>query len=121
MDAQARARTGREGERLARELMERGGAQILDANWRCSLGELDLVAREADELVFVEVKTRTSTAFGHPAEAVTPRKAARLRRLAAAWLQAHDVHAPGMRVDVIAVLLQPGQPVLVEHLRGVGS
>jgi len=121
MDAKARARTGHEGERLARELLERGGVEILDANWRCSLGELDIVGREGDELVFVEVKTRSSTAFGHPAEAVTPRKVARLRRLAAAWLQAHDVHARGMRVDVIAVLARPGEPVLVEHLRGVGS
>ena len=121
MDAQARVRTGREGERLARELLERDGMEVLDANWRCSLGELDLVAREGEQLVFVEVKTRSSTAFGHPAEAVTPRKVARLRRLAAAWLQAHDVHARGMRLDVVAVLLRPGEPALVEHLRGVGA
>jgi putative endonuclease len=105
---------------LARTVLERAGMQILDANWRCRIGELDIVALEADELVFVEVKTRTSTAFGHPAEAVTARKVARLRRLAGAWLQAHDVHAAGMRIDVVAIVSRTGRPALVEHLRGIG-
>jgi len=120
MDVEARTRTGRDGERLARTVLERAGMQILDTNWRCRIGELDIVALDGDEIVFVEVKTRTSTAFGHPAEAVTARKVARLRRLAGAWLQAHEVHASGMRVDVVAIVSRAGRPALVEHLRGIG-
>ena len=72
--------------------------QVLDRNWRCEHGEIDLVALDGDCLVVCEVKTRRSTAFGEPVEAVTWRKAARLRRLAAAWLAAHDVR-PDARAD----------------------
>ena len=110
---------GREGEALARRWLTDQGMQILDANWRCRIGELDIVALDDDDLAFVEVKTRTSTRFGHPAEAVTPAKVARLRRLAGAWLEAHEVHAGGMRIDVVAVLREPGRPARVEHLKGV--
>lgn len=110
---------GRTGERIAREWLERAGMEILDVNWRCPLGELDIVARDGDTLAFVEVKTRSSTAFGHPAEAVTGAKVARLRRLAGAWLEEHDTYAAGLRIDVVAVLRRPGQPVLVEHVAGV--
>ena len=92
---------------------------MLERNWRCRDGELDLVALDGDELVVVEVKTRRSTAYGHPAEAVTAVKLARVRRLAARWLAAHDVHPRSVRVDVIAVLLRRGQAAQVEHLVGV--
>lgn len=115
-----RGAVGREGERLAREWLTRRGLEILDANWRCRLGELDIVARDGDVLVFVEVKTRSSTAFGHPAEAVTERKVARLRRLAGAWVEAHDVHAAGMRIDVVAILHRRNERPLIEHMQGVG-
>lgn len=111
---------GRTGEEIARAWLSRRGMQILDANWRCPLGELDLVVLDGDELAFVEVKTRTSTAYGHPAEAVTARKLARLRKLAGAWVAEHEVHASGMRIDVVAVLRSPGEPTRVEHLRAVG-
>jgi len=110
---------GREGEVLARRWLERAGLQILDANWRCEHGELDLVALDGDDLACIEVKTRSTTAFGHPAEAVTAAKLARLRRLAGAWVRAHDVHVAGMRVDVVAVLRRSGQPPLIEHIKGV--
>lgn len=112
---------GRDGERLAREWLERQGLEIVDANWRCPLGELDIVARDGDVLAFVEVKTRSSTAFGHPAEAVTTGKLSRLRRLAGAWLAEHEVHASGMRIDVVAILRRPGRPTLVEHVTGVSA
>lgn len=115
-----RAGVGRRGEELALRWLVRQGCEEVDRNWRCREGELDLVVRDGDELVFVEVKTRTSTAFGHPAEAVTPRKVARLRRLAAAWLAAHDVRAERVRVDVVAVLAEPGRRARLEHVRAVG-
>jgi putative endonuclease len=110
---------GAYGERVAARRLTAAGMVLLDRNWRCELGELDLVLREDDVLVFCEVKTRTSTAFGHPLEAVTARKAARLRRLAARWLDEHGVHAPGIRIDLVGVLLAPRGAAEVEHLKGV--
>jgi putative endonuclease len=95
------------------------GFQVLDRNWRCELGEIDIVARDGDCLVVCEVKTRRSTACGHPAEAVTADKASRLRRLAARWLAESGVHPPQVRIDVVAVLRPPTGPALVEHLRAV--
>lgn len=116
----AKDAVGRAGEELARAWLTRQGLQILDVNWRCSIGELDIVALDDDDLAFVEVKTRSSTAYGHPAEAVTGAKLRRLRRLAAAWVSAHEVHAAGMRIDVVAILRRRGQRPLIEHVRGVG-
>ena len=111
---------GAYGERLAAQRLVDAGMVVLDRNWTCDLGELDLVLRDSDVLVFCEVKTRTSSAFGHPLEAVTPVKAQRLRRLAARWIQDHDVHAPGIRIDVVGVLVEGRGAAEVEHLRGVG-
>jgi putative endonuclease len=110
---------GRRGERLAEEFLTSAGLVILDRNWRCPQGEIDLVARDGDELVFVEVKTRTSTAFGHPLEAITARKLARLRRLAAAWCTAHETRARGIRIDAVAVLAPPWGDPAIEHLRRI--
>ena len=115
----AKDAVGRYGEDVAEAHVRRRGWQVLERNWRCRDGELDLVALDGDELVVVEVKTRRSTAYGHPAEAVTAVKLARVRRLAAQWLAAHDVHPRSIRVDVIAVLLLRGQAAQVDHLVGV--
>lgn len=116
----AKDAVGRYGEQVVAERLAAAGWQVLDRNWRGRDGELDLVALDGDVLVTVEVKTRTGTGFGHPAEAVTPVKLARLRRLTGQWLADHEVRASGVRVDVVAVLLsrRGGAPV-VEHLRGV--
>jgi putative endonuclease len=93
---------------------------VLDRNWRCREGELDLVAQaDPRTLVFVEVKTRASVGCGVPAAAVTPNKLARLRRLAAAWLVAHDYHAESVRIDVIAVTVGTRTGRAIEHLEGV--
>ena len=93
---------------------------LLDRNWRCDLGEIDLVLRDGRVLVVCEVKTRTSTAFGHPLEAVTEAKADRLRDLSVRWIAEHVVRPDGVRIDLVGVLMQPrGRPVL-EHVRGIG-
>lgn len=110
---------GRYGEDVAARFVTEAGWRVLDRNWRCAEGELDIVALDGDELVAVEVKTRRSVAYGHPAEAVTARKLARLRRLIAAWLRAHDVAVRAVRVDVVAVTLPPRGRAHVEHLPGV--
>ena len=113
-------RLGAYGERVAARRLVDEGMVLVDRNWRCDLGEIDLVLREGDVLVFCEVKTRTSAAYGHPLEAVGPAKGARLRRLAARWLEEHDVHPSGLRIDLVGVLLADRGAAEVEHVRGVG-
>jgi putative endonuclease len=111
---------GNYGERLAERHLVGLGMLVLDRNWRCAMGELDLVLREGSVLVVCEVKTRTSVEFGTPHEAVTEAKLQRLRRLAARWLSEHDVHAHGVRIDVVAVLRPRRGPSVIDHVRGVG-
>ena len=110
---------GRYGEALAARFLTNSGWTILDRNWRRSAGELDIVAARGDVLAVCEVKTRRSTRFGSPAEAVTPEKLARLRRLAQAWLHESDTHAPHIRIDVIAVLVDDAGMTRVQHIEGV--
>ena len=115
----AKDAVGRYGESVAARYLLAAGWEVLDRNWRGRDGELDIVARQAGALVVVEVKTRRGLGFGHPAEAVTPRKLARLRRLTAQWLAAHDAHPCSIRIDVIAVLVPRSGAARVEHLVGV--
>lgn len=110
---------GRFGEDLAARALADLGWVILDRNWRCADGEIDIVALDGDEAVIVEVKTRRSRAFGSPAEAVTRAKLSRLRRLAAAWLSGQERRFAGVRVDVIAIEARSGSAT-IDHLRGVG-
>lgn len=112
---------GSRGEHIAAVYLTDSGLRVLDRNWRCREGELDIVARDGDALVFCEVKTRRGVGFGHPVEAVTPRKQRRLRVLAQRWLAAHDEHAPDLRFDVIGVLVRPAGLPQVSHLRAAFS
>ena len=115
----AKDAVGRHGEDVAVAHLRAAGWQVLDRNWRCSRGELDVVALDGSELVAVEVKTRRSARFGSPAEAVTAIKLARLRQLTALWLAAHEVHPCSVRVDVLAITLPARGAAVVEHLVGV--
>ena len=112
---------GRYGETLAARYLTEHGFEVVDRNWRCQHGELDLVARHGDCLVFCEVKTRRSVRFGAPVEAVTWTKAARLRRLVAVWLATHEHRSARVRIDVIAIHRVPQGPAQIRHLVGVGS
>ncbi|GHD38686.1 YraN family protein [Mycetocola manganoxydans] len=115
----AKDELGRRGEDLAARFLEDAGYRLLERNWRCRQGEIDIVARTANTLVFVEVKTRSGLAFGHPFEAITATKLARLRGLAAVWCAEHSPSVARIRLDAIAVIVpRSGQPV-VEHLLGV--
>ena len=96
------------------------GLVLLDRNWRCEVGEIDLVLRDGQVLVICEVKTRTSTDYGAPLEAVDQAKADRLKRLAVRWLRAHDCHPEDVRIDMVGVLRHPGGPVEIEHVEGIG-
>ncbi len=115
----AKDAVGRYGERVAARFLQDAGMEILERNWRCRAGELDLVARDGAVLVFCEVKTRSSTAYGDPAEAVGREKSARLRRLAAAWLDEQTDRFPEVRFDVVSVLRRPAGAAHVDHFRGV--
>jgi putative endonuclease len=109
---------GRFGEDMAARHLTDSGAEILDRNWRCRDGELDIVARDGDILIFCEVKTRSGNRHGSPAEAVVTSKAARIRRLAARWLAVHP-HRPGtIRFDLLAVYRGRSGPIRVEHRPG---
>lgn len=112
---------GRVGERIAEHHLSARGLRVVDRNWRCRRGELDLIAVDGDQLVFVEVKTRRSGRHGSAVEAVTLPKLARLRRLAGEWLQAHPGvgRAARIRIDVIALEVRAGW-VRIHHLEGVG-
>ncbi len=114
-----RSAVGAYGERVAVAHLVGQGFTILDRNWRCRWGELDVVARDGDALVAVEVKTRRTQVCGHPLEAVTATKVRRLRQLMAHWLAEHDEHAPEVRLDAVAVLRPPTGPAQVEHVRGI--
>ncbi|MFP5367109.1 YraN family protein [Pseudarthrobacter phenanthrenivorans] len=111
---------GRHGEDLAAGYLEALGMLVLERNWRCPEGEIDIVALDGDALVIAEVKTRRSLDYGHPFEAVGREKLARLHRLGAAWCRDRELRMPLRRVDVIAVTDDGGGSPVVEHLKGVG-
>jgi len=109
------------GERVATRRLLDAGYDVLDRNWRCSDGEIDIVARDGGDLVVCEVKTRRSTAYGTPLEAVDQRKFARLHHLGLRWLADHPQRTQArLRVDVVTVLRpRGGGPAQVEHLVGL--
>ena len=95
---------GQAGESVVVRHLEESGAIIIDRNWRVKTGEIDIVAFINNTFIFVEVKTRTSTAFGTPFDAITPDKAFRLQRLALAWLATHQAWGRDYRIDCAGVL-----------------
>lgn len=100
----ARQALGRAGEAMAAQWYEANGYEVMDRNWRVREGELDLVVRKQRTIVFCEVKTRSSLAFGSPQEAVTHDKRQRIRQLAAKWLETTPVRPRQIRFDVAAIL-----------------
>ncbi|MER5277664.1 YraN family protein [Streptomyces sp. NPDC002809] len=116
----ARGALGRYGEDLAVRLLTDAGMSVLERNWRCRAGEIDIVAKDGDALVICEVKTRRAGAFEHPMAGVTPAKADRLRRLAELWLARCGGPPPGgVRIDLVGVVLPRRGAPLAEHARGV--
>ena len=116
---QRSAALGRWGEDLAVQHLTAAGLEVLDRNWRCVEGELDVVARDGDgTVVFVEVKTRAGTGFGLPTEAVGHVKQRKLRVLASRWLAEHPTGRCGLRFDVVGIVRRPGEAPTVSHLRG---
>ncbi|HXW00077.1 MAG TPA: YraN family protein [Anaerolineae bacterium] len=111
-----RKQTGRQGEDIAASFLTGKGCKIIERNWRCSAGELDLIMEDGDALVFVEVRTRSGLRFGLAEESISPAKQARLIELAQTYLQERAASAAQLwRIDVVAVQLGPGLPQ-VRHI-----
>jgi putative endonuclease len=115
----AKDELGRLGEVLAADYLESVGIRVVERNWRCPQGEIDIVARDGTALVVVEVKTRSGVLFGSPFSAITAEKLARLRRLVAAWSREHNGPHSDVRIDAVSVVIPPRGSIEIDHLRGV--
>jgi putative endonuclease len=110
-----RRETGMLGEKLAGEFLGRNGYSIMEKNYRCPGGEIDIIARQRDTLVFIEVRTKISRQFGGPEESITPAKMERLRTVAAHYCQSHDNLPEARRIDVVAIEMnRKGRPTRIE-------
>ena len=108
---------GKTGEQLARAYLERRGYEIMACNYRVRSGEIDLIACDADTLVFVEVKTRRGQSHGHPLEAVTPAKQRQLSKVALEYLSRHDSPERPVRFDVVSILLSTAGHFEIELMK----
>ena len=112
-----RKRLGERGEDAAAAFLERTGITVVERNWRCSAGEIDIVALDGTTVVLVEVKTRRSVGKGTPEESVTPAKCRRYAKLAAAYLQSAGGSEVAVRFDVITLLVVAEDRALLRHHR----
>jgi len=114
--------TGILGEKLAKDFLKKRGYRILETNYRCPEGEIDIVTEHKDSLVFIEVRTKRSLEFGSPEESITPAKKQRMKATAAYYWQTHDNLPPFWRIDVVVVELnQKGQPSRIELIENAVS
>jgi putative endonuclease len=100
-------RTGKEGEQIATSFLKKNGYRICASNFRCPIGEIDIVAQESGELVFIEVKTRKSRELGYPEQAVGVKKQRKMSQLALWYLQKKKLADISARFDVVAITLLP--------------
>jgi putative endonuclease len=114
----AKDELGRAGEERAAQYFQQKGYRVLDRNWRCASGEIDLVVADERDIVIVEVKTRRGEGFGHPFEAIDARKRARLWRLTAIWMAAHPTELQGhrVRIDAVGIIGLDPSTAPLEHL-----
>jgi putative endonuclease len=120
-----RRQLGRRGEDAAAEHLIGLGYRIVDRNWRCRSGEIDLIARCTEDgrsaIVFCEVKTRTGLGYGGPLQSITYAKGRRLRQLAGQWLAETGEQADDVRIDAVGVLLLAGRTPEITHIRGIDA
>lgn len=113
---------GDRGEQVAADFLKASGYEVLDRNWRCKAGELDLVAKDSTgRVIGVEVKTRSSQRFGTGFDAINAAKYRRLQKLLLLWAQSHRTYVPSLRIDVVEVYLLPGDGKVIEHRQDVQS
>ena len=115
----SKSKLGTQGESIAAAHLEAQGMRIIDRNFHTRYGEVDLIAEEGDAIVFVEVKTRRSGAYGTPEESVTPRKRERLLLTAQTYLQQHELDQRTWRLDVVAITLRANGPATINHIQAV--
>jgi putative endonuclease len=117
-----RIETGALGEKLAKDFLKKKGYRIVETNYRCRYGEIDIVARRKDYLVFIEVRTKTNRSFGTPEESITTAKRARMRKTAEYYYQFHEKLPENWRIDFVAVELddkgKPGRIEIIENAVG---
>lgn len=118
---QQRSKLGKEGEAIAVSYLLKKHYRILERNFKARYGEIDIVALDGDTLVFVEVKTRSSRLYGTPEEAITPWKLRELAKTAQYYHLLHPEHTGGMRIDVLAFILDPLTRNILhfQHVRNV--
>ncbi|MCD6193390.1 MAG: YraN family protein [Candidatus Aminicenantes bacterium 4484_214] len=109
--------TGKQGEHLAVEYLKKKKYQIIERNYKFGRGEIDIIAQDKDTLVFIEVKTRKTTAFGFPEESVTPRKQSQIRKIAQGFLSQKKLPLKSIRFDVIAVELRSLEDYALHHIK----
>ncbi|MDR1185242.1 MAG: YraN family protein [Coriobacteriales bacterium] len=112
-----RKQLGNQGEDLACTYLRNQGAEIIERNWKCQAGEADVIIREGDDIVFVEVKTRSSDSAGFPEEAVNLKKRRRYEKIAMEYLFSHDLPTARVRFDVLALLLSNNGKAFLRHHR----
>ena len=120
MKSGTRQSLGRLGETLAGVYLKNKGYDILERNWRTPYGEIDLVGKSLETIVFVEVKTRASKSLGPPEISITPRKAEHMRNAAEYYIQQHPEMDAEWRIDLITIQMQPNStPALIDHFENV--
>ena len=107
MKDSAKIQTGKEGERIAANFLKKSGYRIIESNFRCAIGEIDIIAWDKNELVFIEVKTRTSGELGFPEQAVGIKKQKKMSQLALWYLQKKNTKDTATRFDVLAIMILP--------------
>lgn len=122
-DKTGRIALGRRGEQLAADYLTERGFRLIDRNWRCRAGEIDLVLvddrQDRGTVVFCEVKTRSGLGYGNPLEAITIEKAMRLRQLAGHWLADTGQYVDDVRIDAVGVILRRGEQPVITHIEGI--
>ncbi len=110
---------GRVGEEVVARYLDRKGLHVLDRNWRCADGEIDIVALSNATLVIVEVKTRLGVGHGHPLEAIDEIKLRRLQHLARAWRETHPINSNEIRIDAAAVIVDRTGKITLDYRKAV--
>ncbi len=112
---------GQKGEQAARDYLEQHGYSIIETNYRCRLGEIDIIARDGEMVVIVEVRTKTGLAFGRPEESINQEKARKLHRLALQYIQSNYHREVSSRIDLVAVMIErnSGQVKDIKHIKNI--
>lgn len=113
---QSTTQIGRLGEQYAVRVLTAQGYNIVETNWRCVAGEIDIVAQEGQTWVFVEVKSRRFTRFGEPEEAITPPKQRRMLRCAQCYIAQHNLEDVVCRLDVVAIVMSKSNQIISSRL-----